>query len=43
MHLLRSAEYVVSYIYTFTGSVPIAHILFRNLEDFLPSSVDGLK
>ena len=27
----------------FAGGIPIAHTLFRNLEDFLPSALDGLK
>jgi len=26
-----------------SGKVPIAHVLFQNLDDFLPTAVDGQK
>ena len=42
-HLLEVQNMLPATVIHFTESVPIAHILFQNLEDFLPSSVDGLK
>ena len=32
---------IVSFFYA--ESIPIAHVLFHNLDEFLPSAAEGLK
>ena len=43
LFLKRAFRYLVLICVLLAGTVPIAHVLFQNLEDFLPRAVDGLK